>query len=107
MGDFDGLPGGERLERGVRDLRLGRRSPEALLVASAVTRLRELGVDVPAGTAVPAAPELALYAALGEECDDPYFRYNALRRELDSFVAALERRRYRSQEQYDRADTVG
>ena len=95
MDDLVGLPGAERLERGVRDLRLGRRSPEALLVASAVTRLRELGVDIPASVTLPGAPELALYAALGEECDDPYFRYNALRRELDSFVAALEARRSR------------
>ncbi len=42
---------------------------------------------------LPDRPELALYAALGAECDDPYFRYNALRRELDSFLTALEARR--------------
>ncbi len=95
MGDFDGLPGAERLERGIRDLRRGSRSPEALLVASAVTRLRQLGVEVPADAPLPEAPELALFAALSEEHDDPYFRYNALRRELDSFVAALEARRSR------------
>ena len=95
MGRLDGLPGAGRVERGVGDLRRARRSPEALLVASAVTRLRELGVDVPVGASLPTAPELALYEALGGECDDPYFRYNALRRELDSFVAALEARRSR------------
>lgn len=93
MVDLKGLPGAETVERGVRDLRRGRLSPAALLVATAVTRLRELGVEIPAGELLPAEPELALYAALGEECDDPYYRYNALRRRLDSFLAALEGRR--------------
>ncbi len=58
-----------------------------------LSRLRGLGVTFPESVPLPKAPELALYTALGEECDDPYFRYNALRRELDSFVAALESRR--------------
>jgi hypothetical protein len=78
VASFTGLPGAENVERGVRDLNAGRRTVEALLVAAAATRLRE-------------EPERALYALLGAE-PDPYYRYNALRRELDSFLAALESR---------------
>lgn len=92
--DLAGLPGAAEIERGVRDLHAGRATPQALLVAAAATRLRELGWPL-AGIALPEAPELALYAALGQVCDDPYARYNALRRELDSFVAALQARRSR------------
>ena len=35
---------------------------------------------------------MALYQALAAESDDPYYCYNALRAELDSFLAALEAR---------------
>ena len=37
-------------------------------------------------------PELKLYEALQAESDDAYYRFNALRRELDSFLSALEKR---------------
>jgi hypothetical protein len=94
MDDLAGLPGAAEIERGVRDLNAGRPTVQALLVAAAATRLRELGLPV-ADTAGSAEPEIALYDALGRECDDPYARYNALRRQLDSFVSALERRRSR------------
>ncbi len=92
--DLTGLPGAAEVERGVRDLNAGHATPQALLVASAVTRLRELGLPI-ADIVLPATPELRLYALLGEEHDDPYTRYNALRRQLDSFITALEARRSR------------
>lgn len=93
--ELSGLPGAARVERGLADLQSGRRSLEALWLAAAATRLRSLELPVPPSDRLPAEPELALYAALRDQCDDcddPYYRYNALREELDSFLAALEAR---------------
>ncbi len=91
--DFDGLPGAERVLKGVEDLHRGIRSIEALLVAAAPQRLRECGLEIRDDASMLTEPELALYEALGAESDgDPYPRYNALRRELDSFMNALEAR---------------
>lgn len=90
--DLRSLPGAQRVERGLADLQHGRHSVEALWLAAASRRLRALGLPVPAPALIPAEPELALYAALEAETDDPYYRYNALRAELDSFLAALEAR---------------
>jgi hypothetical protein len=95
MPDLSGLPNADAVERGVRDLHAGHTTAEALLVATAPTRLRELGVVVDAGVELPQEPELALYNLLGETHDDPYYRYNALRRGLDSFIAALQSRKSR------------
>ena len=89
-----GLPGEPLIRRGLADAREGAWTPEALLIAIAPTRLRELGLEVP--DELPRDAELALYARLqadGE--DDPYARYNALLRELGSFLEALESRRRR------------
>lgn len=89
-----GLPGELMIRRGLADARASTWTPEALLIAIAPTRLRLLGLELPAD--LPKDPELALYARLqanGEE--DPYARYNALVRELDSFLEALESRRRR------------
>ena len=47
---------------------------------------------MPAPARLPHEPEVALYQALAAESDDPYYRYNALRAELDSFLSALEAR---------------
>jgi len=93
--DIEGLPGAERVARGLRDLAARRPSVEALLLAAAATRLRDLGLPIPERGRLPREPELALYKALEELTDDPYYRYNALRRELDSFMAALETKRAR------------
>ena len=92
MPELNGLPGAERVERGLADLQLGRRSPEALWLAAAAARLRSLGLPVPVPARLPHEPEVALYQALAAESDDPYYRYNALRAELDSFLSALEAR---------------
>ncbi len=94
--DLEGLPGSDRIERGLRDLRHGRRSTDALLVAVAAQRLRELGLRVPESAVLLGEPDLALYESLrGHASGDPYFRYNALRQELDSFISCLEARRAR------------
>ena len=91
---FDGLPGAEWVIRGLDDAHAGRWTPEALTVAIAPTRLRDLGLDLP--NELPESPEHTLYELLQRNrIDDAYGRYNALRRELDSFVEALESRRLR------------
>lgn len=69
------------------------RSAEALTLAIASGRLRRSGLELPSESSLPSERELALYALLvarGEE--DPYARYDGLRRELDSFLEALEAR---------------
>lgn len=99
MAELDGLPGEALVRRGLEDLARGTRSAEALTLAIASGRLRRCGLDLPPEPDLPAERELALYALLvarGE--DDPYARYNALRRELDSFLEALESRRRRDQD---------
>lgn len=96
MSSYEGLPGADSVERGVRDLNAGRFTIEALLVAAAATRLRELGLQISEDAIMPDEPELALYRLLGAE-QDPYYHYNALRRELDSFMSALESRDTSSQ----------
>jgi len=91
-----GLPGAERVARGLADAGDGNWSAEALLIAVAPTRLRQLGLDVPHG--LPRDPELALYAQLERDgVDDPYARYNALLREFDSFLESLTARRRREE----------
>jgi hypothetical protein len=83
------LPGADLVAEGTRDLAAGVRSPAALLVAQAATRLRTAGVRVPDHAIV--APERDLYMLL--ERGDPrgaYSTYNALRRRLVSFCEAAE-----------------
>lgn len=92
--EFEGLPGAARIIRGLDDLRTRRPTPDAFLVATARTRLRGLGITVPTTEGFATEADLGLYAALADE-DDPYYRYNALRRELVSFLDALEARRAR------------
>jgi hypothetical protein len=90
---FAELPGHEHVERGVADLANGVETAEALLVTIAAPRLTELGVLARDIVFVERDAELRLYALLGREGDgDPYSRYNALLRELSSFIHALERR---------------
>jgi hypothetical protein len=86
------LPGGERAERGLRDLAAGRHSLEALWLTIASRRLRELGLPLPPPQHLAAEPELALYEILRATIDDAYARYNALLQELSSFISALQTR---------------
>lgn len=88
--DLSALPGGEIVERGLRDLAEGKETAESLLVLVGGTRLRALGVPVPAesgGT----PPEHRLYDLLAR--GDPasaHSRYNALIRKLVRFERAAE-----------------
>jgi hypothetical protein len=104
--EIDGLPGQDLVRRGLEDLSRGTHSVEALTLALASGRLRRCGLALPPESALPPDRELALYALLRAGGGDAYARYNGLRRELDSFLAALEARRRRAQERSRPANTV-
>ena len=85
---YEGLPGAELIEEGLRDLSSGRESIPALLVSIGAPRLRRCGVPVedPIRSA-----EHRLYRLLQlSEPDSAHARYNALIRRLVSFERALE-----------------
>jgi len=85
--DIEELPGGDLIERGLRDLERGEETVEALLVAIGAPRLGRLGFHIPA---VP-NPEHRLYGLLARSGpDDAHARYNALLRRLVSFERAAE-----------------
>jgi hypothetical protein len=86
--DYEGLPGGDLVEKGVRDLAEGRETMESLLVSIGAPRLTAAGVSV----GVPFdAPERRLYELLArEDQDSAHSRYNALLRRLVSFEDAVE-----------------
>ena len=93
---LDDLPGYDLLGRGLADFAAGVTSVESLLVAIAAPRLADLHVLELRGAVAETDAELRLYALLGEQgAPDPYSRYNALLRQLSSFVHALERRQRR------------
>ena len=96
---FEGLPGAELVQQGLAELDSGRVGIYALLLAAATTRLRELGVPVPLSAKDIEEPEMSLYSELCKSMtgpgDDPYYRYNSLRRELDSFISTLGQLRHR------------
>lgn len=97
MVEIDGLPGEALVRQGLADLGRGSLSPAALTLAVASERLRALGAELPDTVELPAETEVALYAALQRSSvDDPFHRYNALLRELGSFLEAAEGRRRRS-----------
>ena len=86
------LPGSELILAGIGDLRSGRRTAAALLVAVGADRLRTAGLDVPPIAVGRDAPEHQLYELLAlTEPDAAHGRYNALIRRLVSFERALER----------------
>lgn len=83
------LPGADLVLKGLRDLEDGIESIEALLVRVGASKLRCLGLTVPADTSS-ATPEHRLYARL----EDTYglaahSQHNALVRRLVSFERAL------------------
>lgn len=87
--DLRALPGGDLVERGLRDLRVGELSAHALLVLVGASRLRRVGLDVP--EAAVDHPEHALYLLLAaEDALTAHSRYNALIRRLISFERAAE-----------------
>ena len=83
------LPGEDLIETGLKDLREGRESIAALLVAIGSPRLRRLGLNVPPD--LPANPEHCLYNLLAkDDSDSAHSRYNAYLRKLASYVRAAE-----------------
>jgi hypothetical protein len=83
------LPGGDLIEEGITDLREGRETIAALLVAIGSPRLRRLGIELP--DSLPEDPEHRLYDLLAkDEPDSAHSRYNALIRRLVSFERAAE-----------------
>lgn len=82
------LPGGDLVQKGLRDLERGEETVEALLVSIAAPRLRASRVAVPAPLP---APEHRLYEKLARvDPDSAHSRYNALLRRLTGFESALE-----------------
>ncbi len=86
---YEALPGGDLVEKGLRDLADGRETEEALLVSIGAARLKAAGVPMPdAGFD---DPERRLYDLLArEDADSAHSRYNALLRRLVSFEDAAE-----------------
>jgi hypothetical protein len=77
------------MRKGLDDLQQGIPSTESLLVQVGASKLRSLGVEVPAVTSAE-SPEHRLYAHLEEEFGAAaHSRYNALVRRLVSFERAL------------------
>jgi hypothetical protein len=86
---YEALPGGDLIEKGLRDLENGLETAEALLVSIGAARLEAAGVPVPARTLD--HPERRLYEMLArEDQDSAHSRYNALLRKLVSFEDAVE-----------------
>jgi hypothetical protein len=84
-----GLPGAELIEAGLNDLREGRETIAALLVAIGAPRLRSIGVELPRD--LPSTPEHRLYNLLAQDdSDSAHSRYNALLRRLVSYERAAE-----------------
>lgn len=83
------LPGGDLIEKGIKDLNAGVESQQALLVAIGEPRLTRVGVLVPNHAFT--FPELRLYENLSQpDPDAAHARYNALIRRLVSFERAAE-----------------
>ena len=86
---YEALPGGDLIEKGLRDLASGSETEEALLVSIGAARLKAAGVPVPEKTFE--NPERRLYELVaGEDVDSAHSRYNALLRRLVSFEDAAE-----------------
>lgn len=84
-----GLPGAELIDAGLNDLRAGRETVAALLVAIGAPRLRNIGLDLP--DHLPDNPERRLYDLLSrDDSDSAHSRYNAFIRRLVSYERAAE-----------------
>ncbi|MEP6819026.1 MAG: hypothetical protein ABJA18_05790 [bacterium] len=83
------LPGEDLIEAGLNDLREGRETVAALLVAIGSPRLRRLGLELP--DQLPQNPEHRLYDLLAlDDPDSAHSRYNAFIRRLVSYERAAE-----------------
>jgi len=86
--EFESLPGGELICRGLADLEQGVKSAPALLVLIGAPRLHSLGLLVPRSKK---NPEHLLYDLLShDDPDSAHSRYNAMIRTLVSFERAAE-----------------
>jgi hypothetical protein len=87
VADLARYPGGDLVGKGILDLHAGRWTVEAALVASASRRMRTLGVRIPNADA---AREPDLYELVQQDvgAERAHSRYNALRRQLTSFLRA-------------------
>ena len=83
------LPGADLVKAGIEALGRGEHTIEALLVALAARRLRELGLHIPKAADAITEPNLALYAAVCE-AGGGHSEYNALQRRLFSFARAAD-----------------
>ena len=82
------LPGEDLVRRGITDLSNGVVSVSSLLVSMATERLRDLGIEV-TGTPIDDA-DVRLYELLAREWGDgAHSKYNALRRQIVSFMRAV------------------
>lgn len=86
------LPGEALIRQGLDDLRQGRATVPALVLEVARGRLARAGLLPARGVPDAIAAELRLYRQMRAEGGDAYSRYNALLRELSSFLQAFERR---------------
>ena len=87
--DYDALPGGDLIRKGLKDLETGQETLESLLVSIGATRLRQAGVPVPDHVFRDA--DRRLYDLLAKDGEDEaHGRYNALVRRLVSFESTLE-----------------
>ena len=83
------LPGEDLIETGLQDLRAGRETIAALLIAIGAPRLRRLGLELP--DQLPQNPEHRLYDLLAQDDQDSaHSRYNAFIRKLVSYERAAE-----------------
>src|SRR5439155_20489635 len=90
--NFSSLPGGDLVERGLRELRAGQRTESGLLVLIASPRLMALGIDVPARHDILRPYEHRLYELLDDTHGaGAYSRYNSLIRRIVSFSHLLGR----------------
>jgi len=83
---WEHLPGGMLIRQGIADLLAGETSIGACLVAIALPRMKALGLVPNDFRPAIAEGELTLYRLLRTQPGDAYFRYNALLRELASFL---------------------
>jgi len=85
----EALPGADLIAAGLEDLRGGRETVAALLVAIGAPRLRQLGLELP--DSLPDNPEHRLYNLLArDDSDSAHSRYNAFLRRLVSYERAAE-----------------
>jgi hypothetical protein len=83
------LPGEDLIEAGLQDLKDGRETIAALLVAIGSPRLRRLGLEIP--DSLPTNPGHRLYDLLARTGEDSaHSRYNAFIRKLVSYERAAE-----------------